>query len=677
MNKKTPCAPIFARACFMAMSIFALPALSASADWKPELLTPTQGGFGPADTIRITLPKLSKETLRRLVLELDDIDVTGMLSHAGNQLVFTPPQPMAFGQHRLRLIEYAADGSIIERGVWVLEIRQTSLFREAQLQGNATLNLTHRIADDGLNNLPSRNQANGAMQLSGALADSDWRLSGNADLLGNTQEDQMPRLKNHVDIGHFLVTGQTGPLTVNAGHHNIAPDNLVMQGFNRRGVSASLATPQGGASITGFGLHGEDIYGAQKGVGIGDPGNRVNGIVTSAHPISSDREALFLSAIYLSGEGPNQLGVSAAGDPTVAGGRAGSLIADGNLFQKHVRVRGEYAATEFDFDGSHSGNSAQNDQAYAVLAIFTPWHQQVVKGQPMATSVGVEHKRIGTFFRSPAAPGATADREILRRFANFDWFGVNAQLSLGNETDNVDDLALLPRTETTQGVVSLSYAPLQTPTADGQLPPPAWYGQPTYNITYVDVTQDVEKAGATLARGALHATRHVTLSAMFIYSSWNWSVSHAVGKDEDFTNTAPDTENRMTQLGANVIIGEKLSIGPTVQLNEVTDKNNNNQNSETITAGLNLSYAFSQRVNGNLGYSVNRQQVQDGSMKIRSHDIIGGLIWALRPAQGLKPGVALSLEGQYHDTEDRVTAANNQNNYQVFVKASVSWQAGY
>ncbi|MCR4331985.1 MAG: hypothetical protein NUV34_04695, partial [Sulfuricaulis sp.] len=606
MNKNTSLMRLLSCACLMALSVFTAPSLAAPTDWKPELLIPPKDVFAPSETLRITLPKLPNETLQRLALELDDMDVTSLVTREGNQAMFAPPQPMAWGRHQLRMVEYAADGSIIERGAWTLEVRQSAHFREAQLNGNATLNLTRRISDDALVNPPGRDQANGAMQLQGALADDNWRLNGTADILGNTQENQMPRNKNRMDIGNFLVTGNAGLLTVNAGHHTIASDSFVMQGFNRRGVSASVASPETGASITGFGLRNQDIYGTQKGLGIGDANNRVNGIVTTARPVSSDRDALFLSAVYLSGEGPDQLGVSAGGDPAVNGGRAGSLIADGNLLEKRVRLRGEYAATEFDFDGQRTGNPAQNDQAYSAMAIFTPWHQLVVKGQPMAASIGMENKRIGTFFRSPASPGGVADREIIRSFATFDWYGLNAQLSLGNETDNVDNLALLPRTETSQDILSLTYTPPQTPTSDGQLPPPAWYGQPTYNITYVDVDQIVEKATATLASGALHATRNTTLSAMFNYSAWSWLVSHAFGKNDDFTNAAPDTENRMTQLSANVRIGEKLSVSPSVQFNEITNRDNRTLDSDTMTAGLNLGYAFSQRVNSNLGYNVNR-----------------------------------------------------------------------
>ena len=677
-NKKTPRARLLSRACLLALSTVAVTSLAApSSDWQPSLITPSTGGFSPSETIRITLPQLPAGTLQHLALELDDIDVTGLVLVQGNQAAVTPTQPMAWGQHKMRLVEYAADGGIIERGAWTLDVRKSAHFREAELKSNVTLNATNRISDNHLVNPPGHAQSNGAAHVEGAVADDGWRVSGNADVLYNSQEKLLPRQKQQTDLGMFLLTGNTGPLTVNAGHHAVAPDSLVMQGFNRRGVSASLASPDTGSSITGFGLHTQDIVGTQQGFGIGDTGNRIDGVTAAARPISSDRDVLLVSATYLSGEGPSQTGVASSGDPTVTGGRAASLSADSNFLDKRVRLRGEYAATQFDFDGLNTGYPAQRDHAYAALAQFAPWHEKIVGGQPMAVNVGMENRRIGTFFRSPANPSGVADRQAMRSFAAFNWSGLNAQLSLGHETDNVDDLALLPRTETTQGIVSLTYTPLQKPEADGQFPPPAWYGQPTYNMTYVNVDQGVEKAGGTLSSGALHATRNLALSASFNYPTWNWSVAHTLGKDDDLKHIGPDTENHLTQLTANLRFGDQLTLGPTAQINRIANKNDNNLDSDTTTMGMNLNYLFTQRISGNLSYNLNHQHVKNESTDLKTQDTVGSLNWMVQPAQGMKPGITLSLDGLYHVADDRVTTSNNVNNYQAFLKAAVSWQPGY
>jgi len=65
-----------------------------------------------------------------------------------------------------------------------------------------------------------------------------------------------------------------------------------------------------------------------------------------------------------------------------------------------------------------------------------------------------------------------ADRELMRVFTDFNYSGFAAQLSLGRETDNVNDIALLPQTESLQTVASLSFTPQgnQTPGPDGKTP---------------------------------------------------------------------------------------------------------------------------------------------------------------------------------------------------------------
>ena len=240
----------------------------------------------------------------------------------------------------------------------------------------------------------------------------------------------------------------------------------------------------------------------------------------------------------------------------------------------------------------------------------------------------------------------------------------------------MNDIALLPRTETVQGVLSMMYTPTLNfaPSADPSQPPAfPWYGQPTVGLTYLSLDQDVAKAGAGLSEGRLHETQNVTFIASFTYPTWMWSANHSIGKDTDFSNMADDTKSNTTQLAANVRIGEKLTLGPTLQYSEVDNVTTPSLSTETYTVLFNLGYMFSQRVNSNLSYSINRQKTENNSVDTQSNDMIASLNWIVQPAQGMQPGFTLSLEGQYHDVNDDVTVLNNVNNYQVFLKGSISW----
>lgn len=683
-------------ACLLAACALPPPAGAQVSDWAPELVRPPEGIFGPGDPIRLRLPELPVEVLQNLALELDDFDVTEFVSRDGDLAVLVPPQPLSYGEHRLRLVEYAPDGSIVERGAWTLSVRKTAAFREAGLNAATTLTAARRIsAEDLPQPVPAREQWNGGAQLQGALADGSWRFKGRADLLGNSEETLLPRGEQggNVDLGHFLLEYGNGPVIARAGHHSVGPESLIMSSFQRRGVSAGVQSAATGASATAFSLRTAEVIGFEEGLGVGETGNRTDGVTASFRPLAGQGGALVVSATYLEGEGPSQTGEAGtgiAGDPVSVEGSAASVIADATLLESRLRLRGEYAKTRFDFDGDGTDTdldgmidtdfAPERADAYSALVTYLPWHEKAVLGEPLVWNLGVESRRIGTFFRSPANPVGVSDRELLRGFTGVNWSGLDAQLSLGRERDNVDDLPSIARTETAQRVLSLTYTPPgPLPGPDGSLPPPPWYGQPVLNATYLDVEQDVIKAGSGLPTGALSAVDTLSLSASFTYPTWSWTVGHTMGESEDFFGFGPDTETTSSQLSANFQVGERLTLGPLWQISK-TDESDppagfgfTSRRLETVTAGLTAGYIFTDGLNANLGYNLNRTEASDGSQDGRSASVTASFAWTVVPAREVRPGLTLSLDGQYNDLEEGGAFPVDQSHYQVFLKAAVSW----
>src|SRR5262245_58829109 len=672
---------------------------AAAADWSPELLPPQKGARGPADPILIGIPDLPVSVLERLTLELDNIDVTGFVTRDGPNAVFTPPQPLVYGPHELRLVELAADGSVVERGAWTIEIRKTASFREAELGANATLNASARIADRDLaENAPGTWQGNGAAQLQGAAADGNWRVRGNADFLANGQPALMPRQEGHFDVGRFLVKADSGAFAAAAGHQTVGPESLVMQGFNRRGVSVGVGREADGVSATAFMLSGQDVIGFQHGLAISDSGNRVDGVSVVGRPFSGRSEALALSATYVSGQGPTQTGAPGTGigsnaltpvipgaqplppttvntgTPLVTAGSAASFVADSQLVERRLRLRGEYALSRFDGDGVDIGNDAQKDKAYSLLASYAPWRGRTAGDTPYAVQFGVEYKSLGTFFQSPASPSGPSDRQGTRGFVGVDWGGLNASLSVERLRDNVNNIESLPRTQWTQSTFSLTYRPMPTlaPAAGaGQPPALPWYGQPMLTLAFTDFDQNVIKASTVLAPGPFRATRSVTGAASFTYPRWMWSLGHTVGKIDDFTDATDDTRSNLTVLNASLRFGESFTVGPLVQVNRIEDRTNNTRDSRTVTGLINLSYAFTQRTRVNFSAGGNRQVLDDGSLDTRSVDTVGSLSWTVATVSGAQPGLTLSLEGAHHNVDDKVNTANTRDSYEVFIKAGI------
>ena len=667
---------------------------AATADWKPELVDATGSVRGPSEPIRFKLPRLPLEVLQRLALEFDDMDVTGFVTTEGDFAIFTSPQPFPYGAHRLRMVEYATDGNIIERGLWTVEIRKTAVFRDAQLLGATTLYGSYRIADDLPEPAPEKGSANASARMQGLLADDGWKVNGWMDFLYTSQPAPAASgTQNSLNnVSRYLVTAEAGPVVAQVGHHSIASDGLVMQGFNRRGVSIGAQSQELGTSLTAFSIRSQDIGGLQSGLGIGESDNRTNGMVLTSRPVSSQRDALALSATVVNGEGPSQtgaIGTGIAGDKTSGSGRAAGIVADSNLFDRRLRLRGEYASSEFDLDGRgrdtdlngtlDSNLPAERDRAYAGLLTYTPWHDMVVGDQPLVWNMGMENRRLGTYFKSPANPSGAADRDATRVFTGVHWAGLGVQLSAGRETDNVNDIALLPRTESVQKVASLTYSPLfrAPPGAITNIPEQPWYGRPVFSATVFDLEQNVDRAATGLPAGALNSITNVVLVASFAYTAWNWSIVHSRGNFTNHINVVPDTYTQVSQLNANFRVGQRLDVRPALQYSAIEESDPPAgvvvKDSTTATAILGLGYLFTENVSGNLGLNYGSQEVTNGSLDNKVKSVTANLQWNAIRAQGMQPGVSFALDGLYYDVEDSVYVGNTRNNYQIFLRIGVSW----
>lgn len=667
-------------ACASVMMTLHAIAFAQPVQWKPEFVTPKPGTAVQTAALRIHVVGIPEGTPERLAVELDEIDVTALAVLDGTDIVVTPAQPLPFGAHVLRLVEYAEDGSIVERGQWAFEIRKSAAFREASLQTNATLSVSQRLADNKADR-PGALQANGAAQFQGAVSDETWRARAAANIVANSQSSQLPRHEGHVDIGQYIVEAQRGAVSGRVGDQGaVAPDSLVMQGFARRGVSADVVAA-GVARLTGFSMHATPLAGSDNITGVQDPQNRVDGVVATLNPIPGRREALVLSGTYVDGKGTDVSGVGVAGSPQSFGGRAGSVVADARLLDQLLRLRGEYAQSNYDFDATGGGLEPQSGHAYSGLANYSPWHSLMVLGQPLVWNIGAQKQLLSTFFHSPANPGTVADRDMRQAFTGLNWYGLNAQASAGKEHDNVDDLALLPRTESTQHSFALNYVPIlhtaQTPGAPPSVP---FYGQPNLTASYMSLKKELaNNPGALpLPLGPLHQTTNLMLGAQFQYAKWNWGLGHTRVADKDFANLTPDTRTNSDRLQAGVQLA-KVMVGGSLQYDH-TDNLTDDTRTQAITGTTTLAYPFTERVTSNIAYSIRHARAVPQSDQLAS-DTTVALNWVVVPPKEQRAGLSLGLDGSYHACHDKLAStlpdAACFNSFQAFLRLSVSWMPTY
>lgn len=668
-------------------------ASAQQAGWTPQLAPPAASARGPSEPFRIRVAGVPPAVLERLALELDDIDVTSMVAMQGDVAVYTPAQPLAYGEHQLRLVEYGQDGSIDEHGQWTFEVRKSALFRDAQMRGNVTAKGVYRAADHGLTDPPDKTQADGAGQFTGSVADENWRANGMLTFIANSQTALMPRREGNVDLGQFMLAADSGLFGVKLGDHVVGPDSFVLQSFARRGISASATAPGNNASVTGFSMHTTPLTGAVHGLGITDSTNRVDGVVATVRPIPGEFDALALVGTYVSGESEPTTDLSAApfspsgagvvGGTGAGGGRASSIIADSILLQRRLRLRGEYAASNYDFDGRYGDMTAQAGHAYSGLATYVPWSDMKVLDQPFTWNLGVEKKLLSSYFRSPSNPAAIADRDLVRAFTGVNWYGLDLQANVGRELDNVDDNPLIPRTASRQHGGTLTYSPPASfaPQANGQPPQQPWYGRASLNASFLSLDRELVQYNGSAYSLPTHATDNSVVGANFQYSTWNWGLMQTWVRDRGFDpvwDPTPFTRTIATRLQGSFRFFEKLNVGANA-FHDHREDDTTGIRTEGVGGGLNLAYPLNDRIYGSVAYSVRHGWTTDGSDDSLTQDTTAAVNWVLLQPHEIVPGFTLGLDGSYHDAGQKsaVALAPGVAMYQVFLRLTMSWMPVY
>lgn len=650
---------------------------SQALEWTPQLQPAAQGEFrDPMESFRIRIPSsLPMTVLQTLALELDTIDVTAMVSRDGEFAEFTPVQPLPWGTHVLRLVEYADDGSIVERGYWEFQVRRSAVFREIDYAADINLIASQRIADKNLvppgTEEPDGFTGQGSAAFQGRIADDDWEATGQLDLIYNTEDAQTAN-GHKLDLGEYLFTGNMPSLEtrLNLGHHSLAQTSLVMEGFHRRGLSGSVGIGALNSSASGFVMRAEPVAGVRNGLGIGDADNRVDGVIWETQPFQDNPQQLYLSATYLTGAS-NQSGESVGAAEADQAGEAWSMVADSTLLDQQLRLRGEVAGTNVDRVTADTGDQDLIDQdgnAVSLTATYSP--QPSSQDSSFFWNTGLEYSQIDTYFISLANPNLPADKELNRLFFNADWNGLSAQLSAARETDNVDNIDTLPRIETKLNQLALNYSLTEAP-AEG-----SWLdtiGTPSLTLQFSDTTQKQIKAVLDDFGFPLYQDLNISSDMNLVGISFNkqtWSWGWAYSESEQENKITPE-QNQITysrDLNANIQINDKFVITPALQ-SQTTQLAFDGSTSDTDIYNLGAQFLFTDTMNGQI--NINQSHTSANSpgfpQDADTNTLNMQLTWNWILPKNKRPGFDISLSGSYQDTNDNINDANDLKTYQVFL----------
>src|SRR5690606_26652248 len=126
------------------------------------------------------------------------------------------------------------------------------------------------------------------------------QLSARMDLLYIENADYSATGKA-LDVGTFLASAQGKNLGVNVGHHQVASNDLLFDGYQKRGVSMNNQWQAINTKLTVFGMSAQDRVGADDALGLSDRDNRYQGGVMQTRLWHSASHEGHLTAAYING----------------------------------------------------------------------------------------------------------------------------------------------------------------------------------------------------------------------------------------------------------------------------------------------------------------------------------------------------------------------------------------
>lgn len=647
--------------------------LAAHAEELLSLVAETGKGFRAAqDPIIIRFGKnMPTDLVPYLRLEIDAIDVSDYVQLDERQLVYIPQEQLVPGAHELRVVAVLPDGTIEEAAVWTVEVRASQAFRVAEFNGQLDLQLMQRVSDDLSSPPEEKQQAQGALALASQHADGDWRTTAHANIIYNSQQAQNLS-GQEAELTDYQVKTAWSQSEVVLGHQTFAPGSLILNDFDRRGVSASYHSELQRFAATGFSTRTEAISGFDHPTGVDEPQHRTSGVMLSAYPFAQNPQWLGVTAIYLDGRGISQ-GVAQFSETTPdTGGDAQAIMFDSYLGNRLWRVRGEYASTAYDFDGENTGFSAQDDDAMNISVGYDTARDE--SGERQSTSnwgMSVMHQRVGPWFHSLGNTTVVADREIMQFLGNYqgEEFFMNGAISLGE--DNVDNDSSLPTTAIDSALFNLTYVPRQE--LDMSMAEQAQEGlfsNPNFNLSWAHNRLDQIRTPSGFTGDDVNSRYdELSLIANFSGSNWYWSLSHSLIRQEDLINTDNRADTATTGLESQFMLGEHFSVAPQLQHSE-TDYVNLGTQSKSWLAGLALNVNYPEDWSYSLSFTVNRERASDDSFNNRTRMGQFAVQWQVRKPGPNRFGTSIFTTASYLEN-DVGTAKTDQ--YQVFVGVNVAW----
>ncbi|WP_027329793.1 hypothetical protein [Marinimicrobium agarilyticum] len=629
--------------------------------------------YQPREPLHLSLAENAvAEAPGQLSLELDGMDVSALVQRRELDWTYVPARPLAPGLHELRLMFYGDRGGVRELGRWRFEVRHSRALRSASVEGQLDLALSQRVAqsdDIGGDDFG----AQGGGYLASEVSGDRWQLRSSLDLMA-VNDEALAIAGRKLDLARFQVRGDLDRYHLTLGDQQLASASLIQDGFERRGISTGARLPLWDGALSAYQATGQQTVGIDAGLGTDEHDNRLSGGQLSFWPWRGDEAQVMITGERLSGRisQPGYGSLEPAADPVVHEGEAWNVTMDGQFVQRQLRVRLEKAESEYDFDGINQGFDPEAGEAWSALMILDPTPSGM---DALDWRLGLEAKKMGTWYKSLANRYAPADKKLKRLFFDmtknqWSWDGSYA-VEDSNLTEDIDYAI----SETRQWNLRASYFDYELPSG----PVLTFLGQPNYTLTASGTTLIDDYTPEGYLANDLQ-TRRYGMTAAFTKARLQWSAGYHYDTLEDATGWQPETRTQATQLDAgwsltaeyHFFIGWEFQHTTYPEQGVSTDRHiySFDANAEFIPG----------RLHGGVSVGLNQTSARDDPFYAQWDQttyLSSHLNWRLREPDRNSAGWEFILSVTRNDYRDQLFVANSVDGYQAFIELRTTLPVAY
>ncbi len=665
------------------ISVFIGKSILAAPNWQATLLgSDRTSPLEPSPILTIQLPpEADASSNLSLIIELDNVDVTDLVSRQAEFIVYVPVEALANGEHVLKFYEISIEGDLIERGIWTFEtVGGTGVASgetgSIQIDGNNNLEVSRRLVDhkirgqvdsptmsgSGYNSIETQHVTEYGSLHTNSTANYFLESKKDISVTGRTLD--LGEYNSIVEYGNEIVRGG-----VAVGHQDIGYDSLLMSNFNRRGLSVNGGTADDTVSATAFSLSSDNITGAADIFGQQDQSGYVRGGALTAKPLDNDIGKLELSTLFYRGEGglesagvsSDPFGFSDSGESNVPDGYGWGLIANSSWLDDRLKIRGDYAFASTDIDGS---GVLDDDEATArsIEASYVLVRDQLWNDEYTQVSIGGQWEMVDTYFSSLANPGLASDRELYQLYGDFIWGGMSLRSENSYETNNVDDLPGLPRDSlTTLSLDGSYYFNIVREDPDDM----AWLGSPFVTFgAYRSEADRVNTPSGFVGYDTDNVSKRAYVGLGTSYQDWSWQFGYTRDEYEDDTNDTIDNSNDLFDLSASWNLSDRLFLSGGPQVNIFEDEDNHERTYD-VNANFSLQAdLIPDELKLSADYNLNLSSGSNDSSD--RHLASGELEWIIIPARNNSIGISALLKGSVEKEDRNSDASFNNTRYETY-----------